>query len=193
MNKYLPLLIVLLFALPSVFSTYGVFCTSDSPAEILSISTNFDDGDGTFLINLANLTEGEINIVSVYSEGALVIEEYSDGLIGNGGNIIISGTCPPEAYPIREQILLTYIDQRGHENEVNITCSGTTPNLGSAELAKTTISFFILTISLFVVSIIALFYGRKRGNKKIKHLGCLLLIASAFLFLFFILLLFTNA
>lgn len=182
---------IFLFALPSVFSTYGVLCTSNSPAEIMAPVSDFDSS-GTFSIILRNITEGEIDVVSIYSRGVLVIEDSSDGLIGRGGDILISGTLSPDVYPIREQILLTYVDRNDNKKEATIACSGAPSDIGGLEQALVLISFLALALAFFVAGVIALFYGHKKRKGKIKFLGLLLLVAFAILFLFFILLLLSN-
>lgn len=189
--KELVLTLVLLLVLPSVFSTYGVFCTSNAPNEIMFLTSNFEN-NGSFSIKLRNLTLGSIEVSSVNSGDRLVIEDFSKGLIGSGGDILISGTSSSGAYPLNEQFLLTYVNQDGIEREVSIACSGTPSRVGESIYGETVVLLFILSLVFLVLGAISLFYGYKKGKPKIKPVGFLLLILFIIAFLFAILLLFSN-
>jgi hypothetical protein len=191
MKKYLAALFVFLVLFPNVFSTMGVLCQTDSPYELMVTSTNFGSA-GEFSIKLVDVKGGNIEVVSVQPKGILVIEGVSSEPVDGGKLTLISGSYPKSVSHLDEQISLFYTDKQGNKKEAIIRCQGIQPEVGWMQFAVVTWASFICSLVFFGLGILALFYGYKRGKKKIKVLGFLLLLLSASVFAAFILLFFTN-
>lgn len=168
-------LVCMIALLGNVIAISPAACGSSDPAHL--VLEGYKVGGGTFLIELTNNTDSEIDVRS-FDSSIFVIEKSSKGIIKQGEKIQIEGSYPKDKTDFLEQISMTYTDHLGNEKEATFQCQiGLNPQYIIA--IQTLTSLISLSALFFIVGISLIAAGHFKKKKKLKKLGLILIIVAA--------------